>query len=209
MVRASPPRPELGPMVLCSCIVPLIDRWAVPAYNIYGFPGSSNGRTRAFGARYPGSNPGPGAIFAFLRKIPRALICAGLELDRPPTLYRCNSDNGVSIPTGPFGPVQPVRSAIRLRSNSAFQSPPVLSDRCNTRPRGQVATVNPFQSPPVLSDRCNAAMLNDHNVPTKFQSPPVLSDRCNFFRIALKMRDFGGFNPHRSFRTGATRALGD
>ena len=33
------------------------------AYNIMYIPGSSNGRTRAFGARYRGSNPRPGARF--------------------------------------------------------------------------------------------------------------------------------------------------
>ncbi len=41
-------------------------------------PGSSNGRTRAFGARYPGSNPGPGANLYVLDKI--STVTSRMEL---------------------------------------------------------------------------------------------------------------------------------
>ncbi len=39
--------------------------------NAFHIAGSSNGRTSAFGAEYPGSNPGPAATLYELARLPR------------------------------------------------------------------------------------------------------------------------------------------
>ena len=88
----------------------------------------------------------------------------------------------VSILTGPFGPVQQGMVSRVGRPLEMFQSSPVLSDRCNVW---------------VESGYCPQAV--------GFQSSPVLSDRCNRGSVGVEVRGRRSFNPHRSFRTGATR----